>query len=99
MSAMGVKTDQFDIPVCSCFQARILNEQLCYEVDLNKYAKKDNIDKNLELGFNFLMDYNEDRQVSFHQDMEKKTFGLASNIIESDQSNHAFIYLNTIGKT
>ena len=99
MSAMGVKIDQFDIPVCSCFQARILNDQLCYEVDLNKYAKKDNIDKNLELGFNFLMDYNEDRQVSFHQDMEKKTFGLASNIIESDQSSHAFIYLNTIGKT
>ena len=32
MSAMGVKIDKFDVPVCNSFQAKILNDQLCYEV-------------------------------------------------------------------
>ena len=37
MLQMGVKIDQFDVPVCNSFQARILNDQLCYEVDLNSF--------------------------------------------------------------
>ena len=35
MSIRGVNIDQFDIPVCTSFKATILNDQLCYEVDLN----------------------------------------------------------------
>ena len=38
MSAMGIMLDLFDVPVCNSFQARILNDQLCYEVDLNPFA-------------------------------------------------------------
>ena len=72
MSIVGVKIDQFDVPVCNSFQAKILNDQLCYEVDLNKFSIKDNIDNELKLGFAFLMDYNEDRQVTlFNEDVEK----------------------------
>ena len=33
---MGVKIDQFDVPVCNSFEATVLNDQLCYEVDPNK---------------------------------------------------------------
>ena len=40
MSAMGVKIDQFDVPVCNSFQAKVLNDQLCYEVDLNRFTNK-----------------------------------------------------------
>ena len=36
MSAMGVKIEEFDIPVCNSFQAKVLNDQLCYKVDLNR---------------------------------------------------------------
>ena len=69
---VGIKIDQFDVPVCNSFQAKILNDQLCYEVDLNKFSIKDNIDNELKLGFAFLMDYNEDRQVTlFNEDVEK----------------------------
>ena len=72
MSMVGIKIDQFDVPVCNSFQAKILNDQLCYEVDLNKFSIKDNIDNELKLGFAFLMDYNEDRQVTlFNEDVEK----------------------------
>ena len=29
MSAMGVEIDQFEVPICNSFQAKILNDQLC----------------------------------------------------------------------
>ena len=97
MSAMGVMIDQFDVPVCNAFQAKILNDQLCYEVDLNKFSNKDNVDEELELGFNFLMDYNEDRQVTFDQGMRNEKFDLSGNVVKSNQMQDATVYLNTIG--
>merc|ERR1712079_424033 len=43
------------------------------------------------------MDYNEDRQVIYDKILtEKREFDFASSITESDDSNHAFIYLDTI---
>ena len=99
MSSVGVKIDQFDVPVCNSFQDKILNDQLCYEVDLNKFSNKNNIANELKLGFNFIMDYNEDRQVTFDEnDEEEKEVSLASSIVESDQDLNAFIYLNSIGE-
>ena len=99
MSAVGVKIDQFDVHVCNSFQATNLNDQLCYEVDLNAYSDEDNIENELKLGFSFLMDYNEDRHVSFEQKAKKMLHdhGLTRSVEGSDQSQHASIYLNTIG--
>ena len=98
MSAMGVKIDKFDVPVCNSFQAKILNDQLCYEVDLNKFSQKINTKNEHKLGFNFLMDYNEDRQVTFNNNMSKKEPGLANNVAASNENKHAFVYLDTIGR-
>ena len=99
MSAVGKETSLFDIPVCNSFQAKVLNDQLCYEVDLNKFRHDDNIVRELKLGFTFIMDYNEDRQVTFDRDFsEQIEFGLTSSIMESDRNQYASIYLNTIGK-
>ena len=95
---MGIKIDQFDVPVCNAFEAKIMNDQLCYEVDLNTFSDSNNIKKELEIGFNFLMDYNEDRQVTFDKNHKRKELSLGNNVIESDQNQHAFIYLDTIGK-
>ena len=98
MSVVGVKIDQFDVPVCNSFQARILRDQLCYEVDLNKFSDKRNIVGELKLGFNFIMDYNEDRQVSQNQeDKEPNESSLVSNVVWSDDKEHAHIYLDTLG--
>jgi len=72
MSAMGVKIDQFDVPVCNSFQAKLMNDQLCYEVDLNTFSNKKNFEKELEIGLNFLIDYNEDRQMTFEQNKRRK---------------------------
>ena len=98
MTAMGVKIDEFDIPVCTSFQAKILNDQLCYEVDLNMYSNKDNIAKELKSGFAFVMDYNEDRQVTFDKiSIQLEDKGLVSRMVESHDNEQASIYLNTIG--
>ena len=39
-SAMGVKIDQIDVPVCNSFRPKIIRDQLCYTVDLNEMKKK-----------------------------------------------------------
>ena len=74
-----------------------MNDQLCYEVDLDKYSDKNNVEKELNLGFHFLMDYNEDRQVTPTQNNSKTKIGLAESVASSDQNEHAFVYLDTIG--
>ena len=100
MSGVGVKLDQFDDPVCHSFQARILNDQLCYEVDLNLYSNQSNKAQEVEFGFSFVMDYNEDRQVTIQSNISKvaKRSGMSENILEAGKNQHAFIYLDTIGK-
>ena len=98
MSIMGFNIDQFDIPVCTSFEATVLNDQLCYEVDLNRFSNHNDIKSNLESGFIFLMDYNEDRQVAIYNGsskLEEKSF--ANRVVKSDHENHASIILNTIG--
>ena len=99
MSKMGVRNDQFDVPVCNSFQAKILNDQLCYEVDLNTFSSKDNIEAEIKSGFLFVMDYNEDRQIRFDQDLKhiKTDDSFASRIVNSNDDKHAIIYLDTIG--
>ena len=98
MSAMGVMIDQFDIPVCNSFQAKIRNDQLCYEVDLNRFSDKNSKDKELKLGFNFILDYNEDRQITFDKNSDMLITENAGDVIELDQNKNAVIYLDTIGK-
>ena len=36
---MGVRIKQFNDPVCDSFRTKILNDQRCYEVDLNKFQE------------------------------------------------------------
>ena len=97
MTSMGAMIEEFDVPVCSSFQAKILNDQLCYEVDLNRYSNENNIERQLKSGFNFIMDFNEDRQAHVVHDRKEKDKSLASTVVESDEEQHALIYIDTIG--
>ena len=100
MSSVGIFIDSLNFFLCNSFQTKVLNDQLCYGVDLNMISNRDNIENELKTGFVFIMDYNEDRQVTFDdQDtllLEPDT-GLASRIIQEDENKHAVIYLDTIG--
>ena len=104
MSTVGVKIDQFVDPVCNSFQAKIQNDQLCYEVDLDKIVKEKNIDveKALKSGLSFVLDYNEDRQLKTFNDATyvAEDSGWLNNFnpnAEMDKDQHALIYLDTIG--
>ena len=100
MSSMGVRIEEFDVPVCNSFKAKVLNDQLCYEVDLNRFSNKDNIENELKSGFVFIMDYNENRQINTIQGKKAYTTrdeSLTHKIVKSNDNQHTFIYLNTIG--
>ena len=69
MSVMGVKIDQFDVPVCNSFRPKILRDQLCYTVDPNEFKNK--IDLEGELSLSLFIHYNEDRQMEDRDSTEK----------------------------
>ena len=100
MSSMGITIPQFNVPVCNSFQAKILDDQLCYEVDLNRFSNKSNIENELKIGFSFLLDYNEDKQMTFYQSnfSSSNKFSLGKSVLQSDEIPHAFIYLDTVGE-
>ena len=58
MSKVAIKINEFKVPVCNSFEIKLLNDQLCYEVDLNLFSNQNDTQRELELGFNFIMDYN-----------------------------------------
>ena len=62
MSVMGVRIDQFDVPVCTSFNTTILNDQLCYEVDPNEFVQEYSLLKDFKKGLIFYVDTNLDRQ-------------------------------------
>ena len=100
MSAMGLKIDQFDVPVCNSFRPTIFYDQHCYEVDPNEYKNIHNVDveSDLKIGLVFLLDFNEDRQVSFLDPKLQEKENLYGKFIQSTNLDKALIILNTIGK-
>ena len=65
MSAMGVMIDNFDVPVCNSFKAKLVKDQLCYEVDPNNYIPSNRKDASY-LDLMLLIDFNEDRQIDLN---------------------------------
>ena len=95
MSIVGIKHDKFEVPICNSFQATIFIDQICYEIDLNRFSMKNNIYRELKAGFSFILDYNEDRQVDVNPiQMEH---GIFNHVSLSNYQEDASIYLNTIG--
>ena len=68
MFVMGIKMDQFDVPVCNSFKPIMVLDQLCYQVDPNEY--KDKIDLKGDLSLTLFIHYNEDRQMEDFDDSE-----------------------------
>ena len=74
VSAMGMKTDLFSVPVCNSFKAKIFYNQLCYEVDVKDIFKKNHFTSTeLELGLSFLVDTNFNRQYSMERTADRTT--------------------------
>ena len=61
IEAVSEKIKEFDVPVCNSFKSKILNDQHCYEINLND-LKTSFSTKDFEYGITFLIDTNDDRQ-------------------------------------
>ena len=87
---MGRGKKGFQVPVCDSFEAKIRNDQLCYEVNLEKYKDKKLIKQQLKAGLVLVLDYNLDRQSEQYN--PSKRYSSEKNV----QNFH--IYLDTISK-
>ena len=94
MESMGTYIEGFDVPVCNSFKAKVHNDQLCYEVDLEKFKNKENMVSQLGYGLIMILDYNEEKQ--FIGDYKKRK-GNYKNIFVSEKQNSVRTHLNTIG--
>ena len=85
MSNMGVKIDKFEVPFCNSFQAKLIQDQLCYSVDPNKYRRF--LHRKDELSLSLYINYNVERQ-------------FISNYMNNSNSSidENSIIVNTIGK-
>ena len=99
MSMIGVKIDDaFDFPVCIGFRDKILNDQLCYEFDPNEFNELKSSDDAMKKGLSFLVDFNEDRQVSYEKETMKREDNLYGKFSQTINNEKLMIYLDTIGK-
>ena len=87
MKSMGRVVNGFHDPVCDIFETKIRNEQLCYEVDLEKYKDKNKIKEQLKAGLVLFLDYNLERQSETYNPYK----------VNKNQNN-VHIYLDTISK-
>ena len=65
MEILGMMIDQLDFPVCNSFKAKIIKDQLCYEIDLNVYKEYISDDK-FNKGLTLLIDENKNRYFSWN---------------------------------
>ena len=63
MSLLGRKVDGFQAPVCSAFTRKIVNNQLCYEVDLNRFRDQVDWKESLQSGLSLVIDTNDEYDV------------------------------------
>ena len=63
MSLLGRKADGFQDPVCSAFTRKIVNNQLCYEIDLNRFRDQVNWEESLQSGLSLVIDTNDEYDV------------------------------------
>ena len=92
---MGKRINEFDDPVCNSFEAKIRNDQLCYEVDLEKFKDTDNIKEQLKSGLVLILDYNEERQSETYNPTRIQA---KENRFSANEENDVRIYLDTISK-
>ena len=97
MSALGTKIEQLSVPVCNSFKARVLNDQLCYEVDLNKIISRPLTTKDLKLGLALLIDENKERQYNLTNIVNGEVRDGDLSIAKKQNEDTFSIHISSIG--
>ena len=98
MKILGIESEKFKAPVCNSFKAKVRNDQLCYQIDLEAYKDMTNIEKQLKEGLVLIVDKNVDRQLS-HKIENKDNEETEGFFLRSDDHNSFQIHLETISIT
>ena len=99
MQVMGRAVKGFQDPVCNSFKAKILNNQLCFEADLEKFNKNErNLEATLKEGLVLVIDNNEDRQIMTNKKETSQKTTLIEKLVKVDNEESLLIYLNTEGR-
>ena len=64
MSLIGTKISQFSMPVCTSFEAKILHDKLCYQVDVDKYKRQASVKGLTKFELTLLIDSNKERFIT-----------------------------------
>ena len=100
MTSMGLLIDKFSFPICRSFKARVLKDQLCYELNPNEYIGQHNLQESLRVGITLVIDNNEDREVT-EVSYDKASKVLDNNILDvlfqKENSRTSTIHIHTIG--
>ena len=91
---IGEKIDYFEVPVCNVFSAKNWNDQICFELDLNKLKVEDDIYQ-LKDGILLILDFNEERQ--FTKDRNSEKVEKVRNYIYVDEDTSVQVHLDSIG--
>ena len=98
VSLLGIKIDEFDIPVCNAFKEVIHFDQICYEIDLQDYLTREEISKGLRTGLALLLDYNEDRQyLNEELKEEKEDYDNFMNYFDKSVTKNSVIHVGVKG--
>ena len=93
---IGEIINDFDIPVCNIFKPKHYLDQLCYETNLQEQKDSLKIDKQLEKGFTLVLDYNEERQISY-KNSSKNELNISKSIYSQENDRDSFlVFVNTI---
>ena len=87
MTALGRKIENFTQPICTHFKPKMLNGQMCYQLDLQDVQKERKFAKGERNGLSFLLDYNEDKMIK----------DPSAKIEDSISNDGATIYVDTLG--
>ena len=98
LSIMGIKNEKINrtitVPVCNSFKAKIVQDQLCYQVDPFNYVKSLSI-KESKLSLILYINFNEDRWLPMNTRIESNDNILDGYDFAEEQEEN--IIINTIG--
>ena len=97
MKLMGVKNEHFNVPICNSFKTYVLDDQLCYQVDLNQFKSKFSA-INMKLGLMMLVDNNENRQFTWNNEKRKHENEIQDWQLKEEIDKKTFtVHIGTLG--
>ena len=102
MSLLGRKVNGFQDPVCSAFTRKIVNNQLCYEIDLNRFRDQVNWEESLQSGLSLVIDTNDEYDVrkllTEDGNIETEGYNKLGSVFNKKLQKQFSILLKTISK-